>query len=269
MTMLAADVEVATETVAAFQRDGHAVVRGLASRDEMAEVGLIIQRLGIEQAHDKRPMEERDTYGKAFLQSFNLWRVDPVVADFVRSPRFARVAAALAGCDGVRLYHDQALFKEPFAGPTPWHQDQYYWPFEDVPTITMWMPMIDVPAEIGTMTFASGSHLEPSLRGPGISDESQASFAEQLHASGLPLHTHGALAAGDATFHAGWTVHAAPGNLTDTMRAVMTVIYVADGARVATELSAAQELDRKVWLGGRKPGELVDHELNPRLWPVP
>ena len=63
-------------------------------------------------------------------------------------------------------------------------------------------------------------------------------------------------------------MHSAPGNPTDTMRAVMTVIYVADGARVATELSQAQNFDRKVWLGGRKPGELVDHELNPRLWPV-
>ena len=52
------------------------------------------------------------------------------------------------------------------------------------------------------------------------------------------------------------------------MRAVMTVIYVADGARVATDLNAAQDFDRKVWLGSREPGELVDHELNPRLWPA-
>jgi hypothetical protein len=68
-----------------------------------------------------------------------------------------------------------------------------------------------------------------------------------------------------ATFHAGWTVHSAPGNPTDRMRAVMTVIYVADGARVATELSAAQDFDRKVWLGGAAPGDLIDRDLNPRL----
>ena len=29
-----------------------------------------------------------------------------------------------------------------------------------------------------------------------------------------------------------------------------------------------QLFDRRVWLGGREPGELVDHELNPRLWPI-
>ena len=268
MSPLAADVEVAPEVVAAFQADGHCVVRGLATPDELAEVTPILLRLGVDKAYDKRPMEERDTYGRAFLQSFNLWRVDPVVRDFVLSPRFARVAAQLVECDGVRLYHDQGLFKEPHGGPTPWHQDQYYWPFEDVPTITMWMPLVDVPEEVGSMTFASGSHLDTSLRGPGISDESQATFAAQLEASGLPHATHGPMAAGDATFHAGWTVHSAPGNPTDDMRAVMTVIYVADGARVAHDLTPAQDFDRTVWLGGREPGELVDHELNPRLWPV-
>lgn len=26
--------------------------------------------------------------------------------------------------DGVRIYHDQALFKSPGGGPTPWHCDQ-------------------------------------------------------------------------------------------------------------------------------------------------
>jgi len=30
------------------------------------------------------------------------------------------------GVQGVRLYHDQALIKEPGGKPTPWHQDYYY-----------------------------------------------------------------------------------------------------------------------------------------------
>ncbi len=39
------------------------------------------------------------------------------------------------------------------------------------------------------------------------------------------------MSAGDATFHAGWTLHGAPPNLTGTLRSVMTVIYFADGLR--------------------------------------
>ena len=63
--------------------------------------------------------------------------------------RFAGVAAALLGVDGVRLYHDQALFKEPGGGPTPWHQDQVYWPLATDRTITMWMPLVDLPDASG------------------------------------------------------------------------------------------------------------------------
>ena len=61
------------------------------------------------------------------------------------APRFAEVAARLLGVEGVRLYHDQGLFKEPGGGPTPWHQDGYYWPLDTERTITLWMPLVDVP----------------------------------------------------------------------------------------------------------------------------
>jgi ectoine hydroxylase-related dioxygenase (phytanoyl-CoA dioxygenase family) len=115
---------------------------------------------------------------------------------------------------GVRLYHDQALFKEPGGGYTPWHQDQNFWPLDTDRTITLWMPLVDVPAEVGTMSFASGSHKVPALRGPVISDASQEAFAAAIEELGLPVATHGPLAAGDATFHAGWTVHSAPPNPT-------------------------------------------------------
>jgi len=45
----------------------------------------------------------------------------------------------------------------------------------------------------------------------------------------------------------------------------MTVIYVADGARVLTDVTEAQDLDRRAWLGGAPLGALVDGELNPIL----
>lgn len=45
----------------------------------------------------------------------------------------------------------------------------------------------------------------------------------------------------------------------------MTVIYVADGARVRTDLTELRDFDRKVWLGGVGPGDLIGSELNPVL----
>ncbi|MEJ7661127.1 MAG: phytanoyl-CoA dioxygenase family protein [Hymenobacter sp.] len=88
----------------------------------------------------------------------NLWRADEGVRRFVLARRFARLAADLLGVENVRIYHDQALFKEPGGGPTPWHQDQYYWPVDTTNTITMWMPLVDIDVAMGMLTFASGSH---------------------------------------------------------------------------------------------------------------
>ena len=62
------------------------------------------------------------------------------------------------------------LVKEASAGvATPWHQDQFYWPLDTDRTITMWMPLVDVPPEIGSMTFVSGSHRLGYLGDYGIS----------------------------------------------------------------------------------------------------
>ncbi len=249
-----------------FRRDGHTVVRGLLSADELSVYRPAIEQAAHRHAWERRPLDERDTYGKAFLQVPNLWQHDPLVHQFVIARRFASVAAQLLGVEGVRLYHDQALFKEPGGGHTPWHQDQHYWPLDTDSTVTMWMPLVDVPLEIGGMTFASGSHRLGDLGRWQIGDASEEHFEQQVQARGLPLVQHGPFAAGDATFHAGWTLHRAPANPTSTMRSVMTVIYFADGARVVEPDHAHRRMDLALWLRGRQPGELADGDANPLLY---
>ncbi len=247
-----------------YARDGHICVRGLATPEEVAAYRPALLATAAAQRWESRPLAERDTYGRAFLQMFNLWRHDASVARFVLAPRFGRVAAELMGVDGVRIYHDQALVKEAGGGYTPWHQDQSYWPLDTDRTITMWMPLEDTPAEVGGMTFASGSHLRADVAAGGISDASHDTISRLITEHELIATTHGPLAAGDATFHAGWTLHSAKANPTDHDRPVMTVIYVADGTRVS-EPTEQQQLDMG-WLGGRRPGDLVDSELNPLVW---
>ena len=117
------------------------------------------------------------------------------------------------------------------------------------------------------MTFAAGTHRLGDLRGPAISDESQTTFEQLVAERDLPRRTHGALAAGDATFHAGWTLHSAGPNPTHADRPVITVIYVADGARL-TEPTPQQELDLALWAPGAAPGDLLATEINPLLWPA-
>lgn len=154
---LAREYPISPQQRAQYQRDGHILLRGVATHAEIAAF-LPLVRAAVERLNtETRPLEARDTYGKAFLQVMNLWARDEQVRHLVFARRFARIAAELMGVEGVRLYHDQALYKEPGGGKTPWHQDQYYWPLDTDKTITMWMPLVDVSAEMGTMVFASGS----------------------------------------------------------------------------------------------------------------
>jgi ectoine hydroxylase-related dioxygenase (phytanoyl-CoA dioxygenase family) len=259
---------ISSSAAAKFAADGHALLRGLASAAEVAAYRGALEDAAARRSFERRPIAERDTYSAAFLQCVNLWRADKAARRFVCAPRFAKAAADLLGVDGVRLYHDQALMKEPGGGHTPWHQDQFYWPFDTEKTVTMWMPLADIDPAVGSMTFATGSHRAGKLRGHAISDASEAEFARLVHDEQLPEHTYGALRAGDATFHAGWTLHRAGPNPTDRMRPVMTVIYFADGARVSEPDSVYQQFDLATWLPGMQPGDVAASEINPRLWPL-
>jgi len=264
---LSSDYAVPEHRVAEFEREGHTVLRGVCAKEEIAAYRPVIEAATQKHSTETRPIEARDTYSRAFLQVTNLWVHDESVRRFVTARRFARIAAELLGVEGVRLYHDQALFKEAGGGHTPWHEDQFYWPFDSDRTITMWMPLVDVPAEIGTMTFAAGTHKLGYLGRFGISDESDAAFQALVEERGIALRTHGEAAAGDATFHAGWTLHRADANPTGNVRSVMTVIYFADGLRAAQPDHGFRWHDLRTWLPGVEPGEPAASPLNPRLYP--
>jgi ectoine hydroxylase-related dioxygenase (phytanoyl-CoA dioxygenase family) len=260
-------VDVDAKAIKDYRRDGHVVLRGVCSADEIDAYGPVIKDAAFRYNRETRPLEERGTYGKAFLQVPNIWTKDDAVAKFVLAKRFAKIAADLLEVDSVRLYHDQALFKEAGGGRTPWHQDMYYWPLDTDRTITMWMPLVDVPKEIGSMSFASGSQKLGFLGEYAISDDSERAFAKMLEDKQLEVDTHGALGAGDATFHDGWILHAAPPNPTGNLRAVMTVIYYADGVRVVDPIPPYQVADRDKWMPGCEPGGPAVSDLNPIVWP--
>jgi len=253
-------------TVDSYRRSGHCVVRGLATPDEVAAYRPAIAATGARHRYDHRQLAERDTYGKAFLQMMNLWKSDERVRAFVLARRFASVAAQLLGVPAVRLYHDQALFKEPGGGYTPWHQDQFYWPLDTPHTITMWMALVLVTADMGPVQFASGSQRLGNLGDFAIGDVSEERFAALVAEHGLATESHEPMAPGDATFHAGWTLHRAGPNRTDRMREAMTVIYYADGARVGPIDHPNRKLDRDCWLRGCEPGDLAAGPDNPVVY---
>ena len=249
-----------------FARDGHVLLRRVATAEEVAAYRPLIRDATFGNTVETRALSDRDTYGKAFIQVGDLWKKSPAVAGFTLARRFARIAAELLGVRAVRLYHDQALFKEPGGGPTPWHQDQYYWPLDGDGTITMWMPLVDITADMGGMEFGSGTQRRPALAELAISDASEA-FFERMSASGeFAVAEPVPMAAGDATFHAGWTLHRAMPNTSDQMREVMTIIYFADGSRLLEPHYQEREGPYKSLFKGLSPGDAAASELTPVVY---
>lgn len=211
------------------------------------------------------PLEERDTYSKAFLQIMNIWTKDNEVKEFVFSQRLAKLATELMGVTGVRMYHDQALFKEPGGGFTPWHADQYYWPLSNDNTITAWIPMQATPLEMGPLEFSAKSYQLQGGRDLKISDDSEQTISKKLRLGDFDKVVE-PFDIGEVSFHSGWLFHRAGPNTTDKMRQVMTVIFMDENMKLKKPENENQQNDWDTWLPGAKVGEQIDTPLNPVLY---
>ncbi len=218
-----------------------------------------------EMNQEERPLNDRDTYGKAFLQLFNLWQEDDQIKELIFSKRLAKIASDLMQTTGARLYHDQALFKEPGGGITPWHADQYYWPLQTDKTITAWIPLQATPFEMGPLEFSAGSHRIVEGRDLGISDKSEAIIQQKLRISDFE-HVIEPYDLGEVSFHSGWIFHRAGANLSAHMRKVMTVIYMDEQMKLKAPENESQRNDWIKWCPGAEIDQVIDGPLNPLLY---
>src|SRR4051812_10354524 len=182
---LAEPFNVSKEQISFFQKKGFIKLKNVLTPAAVAylneTIGKEVQRLNTQDL----PLEQRDTYGKAFLQIMNIWTRSEPVKEIVFSKRLAQIATDLLGVSGVRLYHDQALYKEPGGGHTPWHADQYYWPLATEKTVTAWIPLQKIPLEMGPLEYSAQSNQLTTGRDKEISDESQQLLEENLSRKGF------------------------------------------------------------------------------------
>lgn len=262
---LARHYPVSRQQVEAFRRDGFIKLKGVFNAAELAHYGQEITRLTIALNTQTLPMEQRSTYDRAFLQVMNLWERGERVREFVFGRRLAEIAATLLEVTGVRLYHDQSLYKEPLGGITPAHADQYYWPVSSDRTITAWVPLQAVPQEMGPLAFYAGSQGVEFGRDLIISDESERAITANMQAHGFRVVDE-PFELGEVSFHLGWTFHRAGPNSSSNPRSVMTVIYMDRDMRLIAPTNPHQRNDWEKWCPGAVIGEVIDTPKNPVLF---
>ncbi|MBV7339635.1 phytanoyl-CoA dioxygenase family protein [Chloroflexi bacterium TSY] len=170
------------------------------------------------------------------VQVLNAHWSDVTIAQLVLDVRIGAIAARLAGVSGIRLFHDQLIYKPPHSGDVGqigWHQDLGYWTcIDDDRTLTAWVALEDVTEEKGPMEVVPGSHKW------GILDENHfrdLDLDEQIRRieakSGRPFKTElCTMAAGCVSFHNGATIHGSRANLSDHPRLSAIVHMIPDGA---------------------------------------
>ncbi|WP_428662522.1 phytanoyl-CoA dioxygenase family protein [Runella sp.] len=254
---------VTPEAIAFYQEFGYVKLKNVLSPEVISYYGDIITDLVFKLNKLTKPMEERSTYERAFLQIMNLWREDETAKEFVFSKRLAQIAADLMEVEGVRLYHDQALYKEPSGGITPWHADQFYWPLASPKTVTVWIPLQATPMEMGPLAFAEKSQSVEIGRDLEISDESEVLMSQSLNQFN---QNEGPFDLGEVSYHAGWLFHRAGANASKSARKVMTMIYMDKDQRIAQPKNSFQQADWETWLASSPVGSVPDSVLNPILF---
>lgn len=260
MTAVAA---LAPRLVEDFQRDGFVVVPDLLTADELDRFGAAVDEAVARRSRsDTRTLAEKSRYEQSFIQCQNLWEDCEDVRPLTFHPAIAGTAARLLAVDAVRIWHDQALYKEPGGRETDPHQDLPYWPIVETSTITAWIPFDGSSLESGAMGYLPRSHRLGLREFVDIfSGSGDDPLARRELEGTAPVFVE--VPPGSVAFHHGLTFHLAKPNLTGTVRRVHTAIYFADGATRGEGRYPHPAVER----AGIAMGAVIASDVTPIAWP--
>ena len=178
-------------------------------------------------------------YKNVFVQCVNLWKTSEKIKQLILDPQLGKLATDIAGTSGVRLYHDHAMVKQPWANPTNFHVDNPYDPFYSHQAIMFWIALDDTTVQNGCLYFLPGTHktsgfeVGGSLGQAGIGEL----FREYPQWAGIePCAAE--MKAGAGVFISGMVAHAAGPNMTTHPRRAFAMLFMPEDATFNGKKSA-------------------------------
>ena len=228
------EVILAKGHIEAYRDNGFVAIEGFLNDDELEE-----WRRCTEEAVEERiggsiefltNQNDPDTfYAQVFTQCLRLADTHDGMHKLIFDERLGEMGAALAGIDGIRIWHDQALIKPPHGNPTAWHLDNPYWSFSSRHAISMWIALDDATLSNGCLWYLPGTHKLATYENAGIGENLSGIFAvypdwKTIEPVAVPVP------AGAIVWHNGLIAHAAGANMTIHQRRAMTCAYMPDGS---------------------------------------
>ncbi len=255
-----------TEQIASYGRDGFVLHRNLLSPEEVVELKTAVldavALMGRKKViGGKDDMEEGDDYyDKVFTQRLNLWRLNETVKRYMLHPALGQMLKQLEGVP-FRVWHDQALIKEPFGNPTAWHLDNPYWSFYSRHAVSIWIALEPATLENGCMWFIPGTHQLATFENAGIGQNLADLFRvypkmAETDPVAVPMQP------GDCSFHNGLTAHGAGANMTRGRRIAMTCAYMPEGST----FNGQQNILPKTYFESLAKGDVLENDdWNPKV----
>lgn len=225
---------LSSEHVERYRTDGFVVIEDFLDAAELATWRDAFDHAVTSREAERTASQDADAdadaefYSRVFDQYVNLWQSDETMRDLIFDARIAQCAAELAGVDRLRIWHDQALTKQPYGNPTAFHLDLPYWPFSARDALSIWIALDDATEANGGLYFFPGSHRETTEANVDIGPNLGAIFDVYPQFANRPA-TSGAMRAGSCSFHNCMTIHGAGANMTNLARRAMFCAYIPDG----------------------------------------
>ena len=255
-----------------YQDNGFIVIEGFLDSGELAHwrettQEAVDQRLAASAGQGfNQGLSNQDNpdayYAQVFTQCLKLAETHPGMHELMYDPRLGKMAATLAEVDGIRIWHDQALFKPPFGNPTGWHLDNPYWSFSSRASLSIWVALDDASRDNGCLYYLPGTHKMATWENAGIGQNQADLF--KIYSQWRTIDSVGCpCSAGSAVFHNGLTAHGAGANMTNRPRRAMTCAYMPDGST----FNGNQNILPQEYFGTLKIGDVLnDDTINPLIW---
>ena len=136
--------ELTDKQIEFYRTNGFIVVEDFLDPNELEEWRrctdeAVAERLGEAIDFRTNQMDPDTFYAQVFTQCLRLADTHEGMRKLIFDRRIGRMGATLAGVEGIRIWHDQALIKPPHGNPTAWHLDVPYWSFDSPNAISFWM----------------------------------------------------------------------------------------------------------------------------------
>ncbi|NJS13460.1 MAG: phytanoyl-CoA dioxygenase family protein [Sphingopyxis sp.] len=144
--------QMEVETIAAIRADPPAAHPG--ERSYILENHMLVQP---ESQVPEAAVEAEDYVAKVFNTHLAC-----AAHDFAVSKEAADVVASILG-DDIDVFQSMFIVKNPGAWGQPWHQDSYYFNFDQQPQVGLWLAISEATLENGCLSVLPGSHSNPVL----------------------------------------------------------------------------------------------------------